>query len=153
VGNQNANSGSFLRANCEDASESNPFSGASAIRQRFSVLQRCIIEPVHQSIPVLAAVLLLAAVCLGQAASDKKAYTFHGKVEAVNKSAKSLTVNGEKVEGWMDAMTMNYQVDDPSILDKVKPGDRIRATVYDGDASLHKIQIMRKNAGNSKSKK
>ena len=107
----------------------------------------------RRSISVLAAVLLMAAVCLGQAGSGKKEFTFHGKVEAVNKSAKSLTVNGEKVEGWMDAMTMNYKVDDPSILDKLKPGDQIMATVYDGDYSLHKVQVTGKNAGDSKSKK
>ena len=74
-------------------------------------------------------------------------------MEAVNKDAKNLTVNGENVEGWMSAMTMNYKVDDPSILDKVKPVDQIMATVYDGDYSLHKVQIMGKNAGDSKSKK
>jgi Cu/Ag efflux protein CusF len=53
----------------------------------------------------------------------------------------------------MGAMTMDYKVDDPSILDKVKPGDQIMATVYDGDYSLHKVQIMRKNARDSKSNK
>jgi Cu/Ag efflux protein CusF len=74
-------------------------------------------------------------------------------VEAVNKRAKSLSVNGEKVEGWMDAMTMSYTIDDPSIIDKLKPGDQIMATVYDGDYTLHKVQIIGKNAGDSKSKK
>jgi protein SCO1/2 len=96
--------------------------------------------------------LLLTAACLAQAASEKKAHAFHGKVEAVNRGAASLKVNGEKVEGWMDAMTMDYKVDDPSILDKVKPGDQIMATVYDGDYSLHNVKIMRKKAGDSPSK-
>jgi Cu/Ag efflux protein CusF len=106
-----------------------------------------------QLISVLAAGWLLAAVCLGQASPAKKALTFHGKVEAVNKSDKSLTVNGEKVDGWMGAMTMDYKVDDPSILDKVKPGDQITATVYEGDYSLHKVQIAGKTSGDSKPKK
>lgn len=104
-------------------------------------------------ISVFAASLLVTAVCLGQASPGKKEYTFHGKVEAVDKSAKSLRVNGEKVEGWMSAMTMNYKVDDPSILDKLKPGDQIMATVYDGDYSLHKVKVMGENAGDSKPKK
>lgn len=108
---------------------------------------------VRRSISILAGVLLIAAVCIGQTATDKKQYTFHGKVEAVDKSAKSLRVNGEKVEGWMGAMTMNYKVDDPSILDKLKPGDQIMATVYEGDYSLHKVKVMGQNAGDSKSKK
>jgi Cu/Ag efflux protein CusF len=124
-----------------------------AISQLQGSKARCTMRRVRRSISVLSAILLMTAVCLGQAASDKKAHTFHGKVEAVNKSANSLTVNGEKVEGWMDAMTMDYTVDDPSILDKLKPGDQIVATVYDGDYSLHRIQIMRKNAVDSRSKK
>jgi Cu/Ag efflux protein CusF len=37
----------------------------------------------------------------------------------------------------MGAMTMNYKVDNPSIFDRVKLGDEIMATVYDGDYSLH----------------
>jgi Cu/Ag efflux protein CusF len=108
---------------------------------------------VRRSISAFAVGLLMAAICLGQASPGKKEFTFHGKVEAVNKSAKSLSVNGEKVDGWMDAMTMNYKVDDPSILDKVKPGDQIMATVYAGDYSLHNVKVMGKNDGDSKSKK
>lgn len=84
----------------------------------------------------------MAAISFGQAPSGKKEFTFHGKVESVDKSSKSLKVNGEKVEGWMGAMTMDYKVDDPSIVDKVKPGDRIMATVYEGDYTLHKVKVM-----------
>ncbi len=102
---------------------------------------------------VFAVAILWATICLGQAAPGKREYTFHGKVEAMDKSAKSLSVNGEKVEGWMGAMTMKYTVDDPAIFDKVKPGDQIVATVYDGDFVLHKVRIMAKNAGASPSKK
>lgn len=99
-------------------------------------------KKVSRFILVSAVALLMAALCLGQASSGKKEYTFHGKVEAVDKSDKSIRVNGEKVEGWMSAMTMDYKVDDPSIIDKVKPGDRIMATVYDGDYTLHKVRVM-----------
>ena len=86
-------------------------------------------------------VCLVTAACSRPAPVDKKSYTFRGKVEAVDKTAKSLTVDGEKVEGWMGAMTMDYRVDDPAILDKVKPGDQITATVYDGDEKLHNVEI------------
>jgi len=34
----------------------------------------------------------------------------------------------------------------------VKPGDRIVATVYDGDMMLHKVMVMPKGAGDSKPK-
>ena len=106
----------------------------------------------RQLLIVAAVLLLTAAVCLGQGTPGKKTYTFHGKVTAVNQSAKSLTVDGEKVEGWMDAMTMDYKVDDPAVFKKVKPGDRIMATVYDGDLTLHQVQVM-PPGGAPKSKK
>jgi protein SCO1/2 len=109
-------------------------------------------KQLRRPIAVFSMVMMFAAVCYGQAPS-KKTYTFHGKVEAVNDSAGSLTVNGEKVEGWMDAMTMNYKVDDPSVLKKLKPGDQIMATVYEGDLTLHKVQVMPKAATDSKSRK
>jgi Cu/Ag efflux protein CusF len=94
----------------------------------------------------------LVSLCFAQGASSKKSYTFHGKVVSVDKGAKKLTIDGEKVEGWMEAMTMGYQVDDPAVVDKVKPGDRIMATVYDGDFVLHNVKVMGQPA-DSKSKK
>src|SRR5215475_12558346 len=92
--------------------------------------------------------LMLALACLFLAtgfaqdkAKDSKAkpLTFHGKVEAV--TDKGLTVNGEKVEGWMEAMTMTYPVDKPDVLKKVKAGDQIMATVYKGDMTLHNVEV------------
>jgi Cu/Ag efflux protein CusF len=89
----------------------------------------------------LALMITVASMAQGQAQAQagKKALTFHGKVESV--AADGITVNGEKVEGWMDAMTMKYKVDDPKVLKTVKPGDKITATVYEGDMSLHKVQV------------
>jgi protein SCO1/2 len=108
---------------------------------------------VNRWIALLAVTVFLAACCLGQSAPSKKSYTFRGKVEAVDEGAKSLRVNGENVEGWMAAMAMDYKVDDPSVLKNVRPGDQITATVYDGDYSLHKVQVVPKASGDSKSKK
>lgn len=83
-----------------------------------------------------AAAMLLLAACSSPA--QKKSYTFHGKVEAVHKE--TLVVNGENIDGWMEAMTMEYKLDNPAILAQLKPGDRITATVYDGDYTLHHVQ-------------
>lgn len=101
-------------------------------------------KQLRRSLLAVAAALLLALVCFGQ--SGKKQYMFHGKVESVDKGAHSMRVDGEKVEGWMNAMTMDYKVDNPSVLSKVKPGDRIMATVYDGDYTLHDVKVMGKDA-------
>jgi len=91
---------------------------------------------------VLALVCLFAVNSFGQdkAKGKAKSYTFHGKVTAVTE--KGLTVNGEKVEGWMDAMTMTYPVDKPDVLKMVKVGDQIMATVYEGDMTLHQVMTM-----------
>jgi len=97
----------------------------------------------HRFIAVLGMALLIAAACLGQAAPSKKSFHFHGKVESV--SSDGITVSGDKVEGWMDAMTMKYKVDDPKVLKTMKAGDEITATVYEGDYSLHKVQVAAKS--------
>lgn len=99
-------------------------------------------KSVTRFISVLALALLAVVLACGQGSSAKKQYTFHGKVVSVDKSNHSMRVDGEKVEGWMGAMTMDYKVDNPSVIDKVKPGDRIMATVYDGDYSLHNVKVM-----------
>ena len=94
---------------------------------------------------VLCAITLIATVTtLAQAPAAKKPLTFNGKVEAINETAKSLKVNGERVEGWMEAMTMDYKIDDPAMLKKLKAGDQIMATVYEGDMVLHKVMVMPK---------
>ncbi len=95
----------------------------------------------NRSILAIVLAVLTASLSLAQSAAPKKSYTFHGKVVSVNKSAKTLKIDGEKVEGWMAAMTMNYKVDDPSIVNKLKAGDQITATVYDGDYVLHNVKL------------
>jgi Cu/Ag efflux protein CusF len=74
--------------------------------------------------------------------SSKKSYTLRGKVEEVNAKGKTLTVNHETVAGWMEAMTMVYSVDGEEVFKSVKPGDKITATVYDGDYTLHNVQVV-----------
>lgn len=69
-----------------------------------------------------------------------KSHTLEGKVEGVQTDR--LTVNHGKVEGYMDAMTMPYKVDKPDILKKVKVGDTISATVYDGDFTLYDVKVV-----------
>ena len=71
---------------------------------------------------------------------------FHGTVESIDAPSKSMTVDGEKVEGWMDAMSMKYQVDNVEVFKAVKVGDTIEATVYDGDYKLYKVHVVKPTA-------
>ena len=105
-------------------------------------------------IVVVFGIFLLAAYGQGGNAG-KKEFMFKGKVEKVDEKAKSLSVNGEAVPGWMAAMTMNYTVDNEDVLKKVKAGDQITAKVYEGDFKvLHNVQIApANNAGEKKTPK
>ena len=78
------------------------------------------------------------------APAGKKEHVFRGKIEAVDPKAKTMMVNGENVEGWMSAMTMQYSADNDDVYQKVKVGDQITAKVYDGDfGTLHDVQVVK----------
>ena len=93
----------------------------------------------------LAAMLSLLVSLAPAQQGGKKQYVFRGVVEAVDANAGSLTVKNEKIEGWMEAMTMGYKVDKQEVLKQLKAGDRITATVYDGDYSLHDVKVVPPN--------
>jgi Cu/Ag efflux protein CusF len=89
------------------------------------------------------AAMLAPLAALLHAQGAKKSFTFHGKVESIDPLSKSMTVDGDKVEGWMDAMSMKYQVDNADVFKAVKVGDTIEATVYDGDYKLYKVHVVK----------
>jgi Cu/Ag efflux protein CusF len=95
-----------------------------------------------QFLAAAASLLLIAALAFAQPAG-KKSYTLRGKVEGVDATSKSVTVNHGKVEGWMDGMTMKYKVDNADLFPAVKNGDTIEATVYDGDYTLYKAHVVK----------
>jgi Cu/Ag efflux protein CusF len=83
----------------------------------------------------MCALALTIAVNAQTPPAGRKDHAFKGKVEKVDPKTKMITVNNENIPGWMMSMTMTYKVDKPSeaALEKLKPGDQITATVYDGD--------------------
>jgi Cu/Ag efflux protein CusF len=90
-----------------------------------------------------ASAAILSPLALLHAQGAKKSFTFHGKVESIDAPSKSMTVDGDKVEGWMEAMSMKYAVDNADVLKTVKVGDTIEATVYDGDYKLYKVHVIK----------
>lgn len=57
-------------------------------------------------------------------------YKLAGVVVSLDSQGHVAKINGEKVEGWMEAMTMEYPVKDRSEFDKLHVGDHITATVF-----------------------
>jgi Cu/Ag efflux protein CusF len=112
-------------------------------------------SPRAQFLVVVGMMMLAVCVPAGQAqTAEKKAHTFRGKVEKIDAASKTMVVNGENVEGWMAAMTMTYVVDKDDVFKTVKVGDQITAKVYDGDFTLHDVQVAPpKNAAKSKAAK
>lgn len=81
------------------------------------------------------------------AQTAKGEHAFKGVVQKIDEKAKSMTVDGENVPGWMMAMAMVYTPDKDEVLKTVKVGDQITATVKDGDfKTLYNVKVVPKEA-------
>jgi len=83
---------------------------------------------------VCAAVLALAA--CSSAPKESKRFKLVGEVIRLNEKSKTALIKHEKIEGWMDAMTMEFPVKSEAEWAKLKPGIRITATVIFVEADL-----------------
>ena len=61
--------------------------------------------------------------------SNAKVYKLRGKVVSTNPKTGEVTIDGEDIPGFMEAMTMPYKLKDPSIMSELHPGDRITADI------------------------
>jgi protein SCO1 len=82
----------------------------------------------------LLAFLIFLPVCrqstpptVSKQASAAQTFTIRGRV--VSTDATHVTLDGEDVPGFMEAMTMDYKLADPSVVSELHPGDRITAKV------------------------
>jgi protein SCO1 len=75
-------------------------------------------------------------------AAAQKSFTIRGRVVSAN--ASHVTLDGEEVPGFMEAMTMEYKLADPSVSGELHPGDRITARVLadrDKDGDYTNVQL------------
>jgi len=66
-----------------------------------------------------------------------------GKVIAVVPSSSQIVVDHKAIPGFMDAMTMGYRIEPPSLLEGVKAGDSIRFTIDKQQKAIVKIEKMK----------
>jgi Cu/Ag efflux protein CusF len=63
-----------------------------------------------------------------------------GKVIATVPNASQIVVEHGEIKGFMDAMTMGYRVDPPSLLEGLKSGDKVRFTIDVSKKAIVKIE-------------
>jgi Cu/Ag efflux protein CusF len=73
----------------------------------------------------------------------KQTYQLRGKVLRLRPEARIAVIDHEKIEGWMEAMTMEFPVPNAEDFAKLKEGAVIRATVNVNDLNywLTGIQV------------
>jgi Cu/Ag efflux protein CusF len=76
------------------------------------------------------------------APESQQAVVGEGKVIAVVPSSSQIVVDHKAIQGFMDAMTMGYRVEPPSLLGGVQTGDTIRFTIDPQQKAIVKIEKM-----------
>jgi Cu/Ag efflux protein CusF len=64
------------------------------------------------------------------AAGSEQTYPMTAEVMGVDAANKSATLKNDTIDGFMQAMTMGYQVKDPAEMAKLKVGEKISATLH-----------------------
>src|SRR5579863_10211578 len=81
----------------------------------------------------LSILLLAFALCACRAPQEKlpiTKYKLDGVVVGLDPKAHIARIDGQKIEGWMEAMTMEYPMKDRAEFDTLHLGDHITATVF-----------------------
>jgi Cu/Ag efflux protein CusF len=84
-------------------------------------------------VPFLFAALLLAACGGSKPASPPKEYQLKGVIVRLDPQVRTAVIKHGKIEGWMEAMTMEFPVHDAKDFEKLAIGKQITATVYVSD--------------------
>ena len=77
--------------------------------------------------PLIVALLALGAGCSKR--EQPRQYPLRGYVVRLDPNTNLASIHNEKIEGWMDAMTMQYPVENRTEYLSLHKGKRITATV------------------------
>lgn len=78
------------------------------------------------------------------AAVETRTYHGVGVVKRLDPKRPSIEIDHEEIKGLMPAMTMEFYVKDKSLLDGLKPGDRITFTIEDGVGGVKITEIKKR---------
>jgi protein SCO1/2 len=90
-----------------------------------------------------AAILLLLLGCAREAPVHR--YVLRGEIVKIDPSAHTVAIKHERIEGWMEAMTMEFPVKDSKEFAALRAGQRITATVFVSDAGAYWIGDIRQS--------
>lgn len=93
---------------------------------------------------LLLATLLLAAVGCRSAVpapATTKTYSVRGEVLRLDPVNHTAVLKHDKIEGWMEAMTMEFPVKDPAEFAKLSVGDQMQAKLQVNDIEYYLVQI------------
>ena len=88
-----------------------------------------------------AAVLAMLLLSPASIAAADKEYAVRGLVIGVDPARKSMTVSHDRIPGFMDAMTMPFEVEEASELRGVVPGAIVEFTLVVGARRAHATRI------------
>jgi Cu/Ag efflux protein CusF len=77
------------------------------------------------------------------AQSEQQMITADGKVVATVPNASQIVVEHGESKGFMEAMTMGYRVEPPSLLEGLKFGDKVRFTIDVPKKAIVKIEKLK----------
>jgi hypothetical protein len=79
------------------------------------------------SVPIVAGLLMFGAGC--SKPEKPHVYPFRGTVLKLDRNANVASIHNEKVDGWMEEMTMDYPIENENDYLSLHKGEKITATV------------------------
>ncbi|MEO8661550.1 MAG: copper-binding protein [Bryobacteraceae bacterium] len=72
---------------------------------------------------------------------ETKTYSIRGEVLRLDNVNHTAVLKHDKIEGWMEAMTMEFPVKDPAEFAKLSVGDQMQAKLQVNDIEYYLVQI------------
>jgi Cu/Ag efflux protein CusF len=75
--------------------------------------------------------------CARKPETKGKEYVLRGEIKSLDSAGKMATIKHEKIDGWMEAMTMDFPVKPDAEFLKLHVGDRVTGKVVVSDLSYY----------------